>query len=80
MDMEYITTFTMKIRLRLDEGQVREANKALNRHYIGHETFAAGDKASTEHINASYEMQAAQYVTVTVGMLPSGTLEIIHEH
>ncbi len=74
---KYIIMFDMKLRLKLDEGQISDANKALNRHYIGHEEFTAGDKAVPEHINASYEMQAAQYVTMKVGMLPTGMLEII---
>jgi hypothetical protein len=77
---KYLATFTVPVTIHLNQAQSREANRAINTHFIGSPQLKRlSDKVSPEHMDASHNVHSYYIVDVEVGLLKSGKLELIRE-
>lgn len=74
---KYLTTFDVQVDVKLDQGQLCDANRALNLHYTGKSFVLMHETVGKEHRDAAYSAHATNRKTIRVGLLPDGSLEII---
>lgn len=74
---KYITTFRVPVSISLDEIQRRQANMALNKHFMGMELIPLEVKCPKALQDASHRVCSTYRKYTTVGVTYDGSIEVI---